>query len=376
MHLGLTKYNCKKHREIFSIQADDMEVNMPEDIRLWEILNGDNLKELKKTKLDLEERIENWLEKDHSLIANDLLVIGRQVSTDFGGVIDLLCLDSGGDIVIVELKRDKTPREITAQVLDYASWVKDLSNERITEFANEYLREKGPLEEAFKQRFGEEIPEILNENHKMLIVASEIDSSSERIIKYLSDYHGVGINAVTFQYFLDEKKREMLARVFLIDPYQVDISSAGGVKSKRKPNLTFEQLHEIAEKNGIGDLFLKLSKALEEFFDYKSTTRSTVAFIGIIEGSRHTIFSIVPGESYSKRIASGEEGIQRGLRYQVRIDRFSKYLNLDSERIMKILPPQKEEFVAYKGGPKTLIGFFRDEKEVDSFSRSLSELRK
>jgi molybdopterin biosynthesis enzyme MoaB len=347
---------------------------MPEDIRLWEIVDRDNLKELKRTKLDLEERIENWLEKDHSLIANDLLVIGRQVSTDFGGVIDLLCLDSEGDIVIVELKRDKTPREITAQVLDYASWVKDLSNERITELANEYLKGKGPLEEAFKQRFGEEIPEILNENHKMLIVASEIDSSSERIIKYLSDYHGVGINAVTFQYFLDEKKREMLARVFLIDPYQAEISTGGG--GKRKPNLTFEQLHEIAEKNGVGDLFLKLSKVLEEFFDYKTTTRSTVAFIGVIEGSRHTIFSIVPGESYSKRIASGEGGVQRGLRFQVRIDRFSKYLNLDSERISKILPPEKEEFTPYKGGPKTLIGFFRDEKEVDSFSKSLSELRK
>ena len=88
---------------------------MPEDIRLWEIVDGDNLKELKRTELDLEERIESWLEKDNSLISNDLLVIGRQVSTDFGGVIDLLCLDSTGDTVIVELKRDKTPREITAQ---------------------------------------------------------------------------------------------------------------------------------------------------------------------------------------------------------------------------------------------------------------------
>jgi len=352
-----------------------MEVKMPEDIRLWEIVDGDNLKELKRAKLDLEERIENWLEKDNSLISNDLLVIGRQVSTDFGGVIDLLCLDSRGDIVIVELKRDKTPREITAQVLDYGSWVKDLSNEKITEIANEYLKGKGPLEEAFKERFGEEIPEILNENHKMLIVGSEIDDSSERIIKYLSDDYGVGINAVTFQYFVDEKKREMLARVFLIDPYQVDMSSAGGVRSKRKPNLTFEQLHEIADKNGVGDLFVKLAQGLEDFFDYKSTTRSTVAFIGVIEGSRHTIFSIVPGESYSKRIASSGEGDRKGLRYQVRIDRFSKYLNLDSERIIKILPPEREEFTPWKGASKTLIGVFRNEKEIDNFLKSLSELK-
>ena len=346
---------------------------MAEDIRLWEILNGDNLKELKKGKLDLEERIENWLEKDNSLIANDLLVIGRQISTDFEGIIDLLCLDLRGDIVIVELKRDKTPREITAQVLDYASWVKDLSNERITEIANEYLKDKGPLEKAFKQRFDEEVPDVLNENHKMLIVASQIDDSSERIIKYLSDYHGVGINAVTFQYFIDDKKREMLARVFLIDPDQADKSTES---KKRKPPLTFEQLNEIAEKNGVGDLFLKLSHGLDDIFDYRTTTRTTVAFIGVIEGSRHTIFSIVPGESYSKRIASGEGGVQNGLRYQVRIDQFSRYLNLDPERIMKIFPHEKEEFVPWKGASKTLIGFFREGKEIENFLRSLSELKK
>src|SRR4030042_2003832 len=133
---------------------------MPEDIRIWEIVGKDNLKELKKAELDLEKKIENWLEKDNSLIGNDLLVICRQVQTDFGGKIDLLCLDSRGDIVIVELKRDKTPREITAQVLDYASWVKDLSNEKITDMANEYLK-NGPLEDAFKKQFGDELPEVL-----------------------------------------------------------------------------------------------------------------------------------------------------------------------------------------------------------------------
>jgi RecB family endonuclease NucS len=94
---------------------------MPEDIRIWEIVDGDKLKEIKKDKLNLEERLEKWLEKDISIISDDLFVIGRQVGTDFGGAIDLLCLDHNGDVVIVELKRDKTSREITAQALDYAS---------------------------------------------------------------------------------------------------------------------------------------------------------------------------------------------------------------------------------------------------------------
>ncbi|RLF64431.1 MAG: DUF91 domain-containing protein, partial [Thermoplasmata archaeon] len=112
---------------------------MTEDIRIWKILEDDNLQEIKRAKLNLEERIEEWITKDISIVSEDLLVIGRQVETDFGGIIDLLCLNRVGDLIILELKRDKTPREITAQILDYASWVRDLPNEKITEIANGYL---------------------------------------------------------------------------------------------------------------------------------------------------------------------------------------------------------------------------------------------
>ena len=101
---------------------------MPQDIRLWEIGSDDGLCEIKPCALDQEARLENWLERDITLLSDDLLVIGRQVETDYGGIIDLLCLARGGDLVLVELKRGLTPREVTAQVLDYASWVKDLSH--------------------------------------------------------------------------------------------------------------------------------------------------------------------------------------------------------------------------------------------------------
>jgi len=147
---------------------------MAEDIRIWEIKSGESLSELKKTKLNLEERLEKWIERDISIISSDLLVIGRQVITRFGGGIDLLCLDSRGDIVIIELKRDRTPRDVTAQILDYATWVKDLSNEDITDIANSYLGTQGSLEDVFRNKFHQELPEDINENHKMLIVSSEL----------------------------------------------------------------------------------------------------------------------------------------------------------------------------------------------------------
>ena len=339
---------------------------MPQDVRIWEIQSNNTLREIKKSKVEMEKRIENWLEKDISIISSDLLVIGRQVETDFGGVIDLLCLDHNGDVVIIELKRDKTPREVTAQVLDYASWVKDLSNEKITEIANKYLGEKGPLEEAFKEKFGEELPEIINEHHKMLIVASEIDSSTERIIEYLSNTYGVGINAVTFHYFQNDEGKEFLARAFLIEPQQVEYRTQTKSTSKRKPPLTYEELEEIAESNGVGELYKKLVDGLTPLFDQKGTTRSTIAFIGTVKERRLTIFSLIPRDSDS----------QQGLRFQLYIDRLSEYLQAQRDDIIQILPSDYKEYEPWKGAPHTLAGYFKNEKEADIFVKGLSQLIK
>jgi hypothetical protein len=339
---------------------------MPQEVRMWRILDGRNLKEIKTGKLDLEERIEDWLEQDISIVSDDLLVIGRQVETDFGGIIDLLCLERDGDLVILELKRQKTPREITAQVLDYASWVKDLPNEKITDIANNYLGDRAPLGEAFGNQFGVELPEILNEHHKMLIVASEIDDSTERIIKYLSDSYGVSINATTFEYFRDEDGSEFLSKVFLIEPSQVAYRSHTRASSKRRPYLTYEQLEEIADKNGVGELYKRLYDGLKNYFDYAGTTTSTAAFIGIIEGSRNTIFSLAPSESDTSK----------GLHFQVYIDRFTDYLGTDKHNLLRILPSELTDYKPWKNAPPMLSGFFSNINEIERFLSGVGELKR
>lgn len=339
---------------------------MPQAIRLWKIQKDNNLQEIRRSMLDLEQRIEDWLEQDISIVSDDLLVIGRQVLTDFGGAIDLLCLDDAGDIVVVELKRAKTPREVTAQVLDYASWVKDLSNEKITEIANKYFSGKHTLDEIFKRQFGEELPEILNEHHKMLIVASDIDENSERIINYLSETYGVAINATTIQYFRDQDGMEYLTRVFLIEPSKVEYKAQTMSSSKRRPPLTYEELQTIAEETGVDQIYRKLVDGLTRCFDYKMTTRSSIAFVGMMEGSRNTIFSIMPDQSSSVQ----------GLRFMVYIERISEYFGVERSEIESILPNGYREGEAWKGSPLMLFGYFKGIEEVDTFVNGLLRFRR
>jgi hypothetical protein len=327
---------------------------------LWKIEEGDTLRVCERASLDLEVRIEKWLEQDITILDPDLMVIGRQVETDFSGVIDLLCINDSGDMVIVELKRDKTPREVTAQVLDYASWVADLPSDRITKIADQYLAQRGPLGEAFKQRFGKDLPDSLNENHRMLVVGSQIDSSSERIISYLSNTYGVDINAVTFQYFKSPNTGEFLARVFLIEPSQVEYQTLTKGSTKRLPNLTYEELEEIAKQNGVGELYKHCVSGLQAVLG-KHTTRSSIGFTATLDGSRKTIFGLVPKESSA----------EKGLRFQIYTSTFARAFKMTENQLTALLPERREVWTPWPG-TTGVTGYFAATSEVDRFITGLN----
>lgn len=205
---------------------------MPIEVGIWRI-NGIPEK-VHFSPIETEAKLERVLDADISVLDPSLMVVGRQVPTEFGGFIDLLAVNAEGDLTVIELKRGRTPREVAAQTLDYASWVQNLKYEQITEIYSE--RHHGqPFEQGFTEHFDADPPESLNENHRLIVVASELDSSTERIIGYLSVNYGVPINAVFFRYF-KEGENEYLARTWLIDPNQVEAqaSKAPAVKGGKE----------------------------------------------------------------------------------------------------------------------------------------------
>ncbi len=180
---------------------------------MWKIQQG-NLVAVQKGKLAQEAQIEDWVANDPSILGLDVLIFGRQVSTAHGGRIDLLGLNRDGDVMIIELKRDKTPREVVAQALDYASWVRNLTAKDIYDIAIGYLGT--PLALAYNDHFSRPLPETLNANHGMLIIASELDPSSRRIVEYLNEEYRMNINTAFFNIFNDGQQ-EYLTADWLID---------------------------------------------------------------------------------------------------------------------------------------------------------------
>ena len=183
-----------------------------QETKIWKV-SYSKLNELSKSNLDLEERIHKWIENDIKIILPDAILLGSKVKTDHSKEIDLLAIDSNGDLIVIELKRGATPRDVIAQTLDYAAWVSTLKADDI----NTILQKQGRSEtiyELLNENYedGEEIE--INENQKLLIVASNIDAITERVVDYLSS-KGLNINAVTFDYYKDDGT-EFIARNFLI----------------------------------------------------------------------------------------------------------------------------------------------------------------
>ncbi len=143
-------------------------------------------------------------------------MIGRQVRTP-SGPLDILCVDADGKAVVVELKRDLTPRQTVAQAIDYASWIAMQSPESIEVLANEYL--KRPLDATFRERFGTELSELQITQPTILVVAARLDSATERMIEFLSDQYGVDINGLTFRFIKlpsTSSDKELLVRASVL----------------------------------------------------------------------------------------------------------------------------------------------------------------
>jgi hypothetical protein len=218
---------------------------MPIELGIWRV--DQTLASVPHQAMENEKRLEELLEKDIGIIAPNLMIIGRQVQTSFGKFIDLLAIDIVGNLAVIELKREQTPREVIAQALDYGSWVRHLNSEDIAAIWQQYVEkyrpaEKGtPLDTAFCKRFNlRAMPEELNSEHELIVVASNLDESTDRIVNYLADYHGVNINAVLFRLFKDED-REYLTRAWLRDP-----TVAANESTADSPNSTWNGEYYIS----------------------------------------------------------------------------------------------------------------------------------
>lgn len=244
---------------------------MATEIQTWQIIDGklnivnSTLTENgRKEKEDLEE----WIKSNSEILGNDIAIIGQQVQTK-SGPLDFLGIDNNGNVVIIELKREKLPREVLAQVVDYASDVSSWDIEKLGEICQKFTDQSllDYLSEKFPQKQVEELS--INQVQRLLLVGFAVEEPLSRMIEWLSTNYNLGINAIVLSYIKTKSGDELLSKTVIIPEevereksnkkkFIIDMSNEPGTYEilELKENLLKYLSKDIVSSQRIRDYFL------------------------------------------------------------------------------------------------------------------------
>ena len=254
---------------------------MATEIKAWQIESG-QLEPLETTMVGERrkeaEHLEQWIKSHPSILGQDLLIIGEQVRTK-SGPLDFLGIDRSGNAVIIELKRERIPREALAQAIDYTSDVASWDFDKLSEECERYREQPLDTYMADSDVFeGVNLEDIsVNQTQRILLVGTHVDESLERMIEWLSGNYGVAINALLFKYIKTKSGDELIARTMII-PEEVEKERSR--KQQRKITIYHRDIEAHYErlKSPLGDYLKNLIEELDEELGIEPTNLSASGF--------------------------------------------------------------------------------------------------
>jgi hypothetical protein len=165
-----------------------------------------------------EKHFEEWVAKNPKLLFTDenaVLVIAQEVSGE--PMADILALDSEGNLIIIEAKRDWSDRNTIGQVLDYAAHLREWDYDEFNARAKKYFKNNIELIDRFREFVDNpDFPkDELCKKQRLFIVAPESDSSLFKVIDWLNQYQ-VPIDYIPFK-IMQAKEGDYLLQIRQID---------------------------------------------------------------------------------------------------------------------------------------------------------------
>lgn len=182
-------------------------------------------------------------------LAQNLLIVGRQVKNEFGGECDLVAIDSEGAIVIIEIKRD--PKDCKARVeafemqaIRYASSFTRIESpeELATQVFSPYLQKYSKEEIAGKDVHDYATMKIkgflgncvtFNQTQKIVLIASGFDPETMSGCAWLRK-NGIDITCVKISPLVHSEQKFLLIETILPPPELDDmLANVGKAKTPR-----------------------------------------------------------------------------------------------------------------------------------------------
>jgi hypothetical protein len=254
---------------------------------IWDV-STNQPQRVERTFLDLESNLEEWIEKEPSILEEGLLIVARQFQVD-SGRIDLLGINALGNWVVIEIKREKIHRETIAQAIDYVTCLEDMPQSQFQQNLRNHLRYKGSnLEERMRLHGWNDT--IFDIGHpEIIVVGLGRDLNLERIIRKLEKIDNQ-INIITLELFENDGGQQLLVRqVQIIEPEEKTPLNHKTVKSPNLRNTevvaqppahenSLERLFALAEKNGVGKPFKRVYDVATTFGLYPRLHKWSIMF--------------------------------------------------------------------------------------------------
>lgn len=210
-----------------------------------------------------ESMLENWLEQNPDSILEDsnLLIIGRQVLTNLNTFIDLLGVDRQGDVVVIELKRDRTPRDTLAQALEYASFVEDLDADQLEDLFHTYSGDESSFGDYHRQYFKLELDEAVafNKDQRIVLVGQRITPEIRQTSIFLRR-KGLRVTCLEFGFFEAEGGQKLLSSDIVVGQESAKVKKLDTQISRK---ITQDEFLESLDDNGV-PFFKRLFQFAEE----------------------------------------------------------------------------------------------------------------
>jgi hypothetical protein len=178
-----------------------------EEIKLWKVGGSQDNPTImdvpKVAQTETEKMLEEILVKAPNLLLDGLKLVGRQVETP-GGPLDLLGIDEDGQLIVFELKRGTLTRDAVAQIIDYASYLAELSPLDLVDLVNTGSGKYGidkitDFDRWYNDQFaGKSIVSI--GKPKMVLVGLGVDDRARRMVEFLANGN-IEISMLTFHGF-------------------------------------------------------------------------------------------------------------------------------------------------------------------------------
>jgi len=219
------------------------------------------------------QHLEKWIEKNPDILGEDLMILTNEYDR-FDKTkerLDLLGLDKEGNVVIIELKRDDSGKNVDLQALKYAAYCSTLTLDKVISIYKDYRNKNNDYisEDDSRKRILDFISNIdfeeINDNPRIILVAKEFRQEVTASVMWLRKY-GLDIKCIKLTpYQLSQDKIVIEVNTIIPIPEAEDYIIQTELKEGKEGKMTVAKQEYLTFFNDLANrLRSRISRPLKE----------------------------------------------------------------------------------------------------------------